>query len=150
MDYHSLTPYLWVSDMERSLAFYRDGVGLEVIEQMAHDGETTPFWAYLQSGNVTVMLGIYAGHIEEPKGEHGHDHGPPGRPDGFPSSHQDASGHRHFSPVHWVYAGDIDAVHARLIEHGYTPEGPPEMRPYGIRDFACFDPDGYPIIFGDP
>lgn len=148
MAHDIITPYFWVSDMATSLAFYRDGVGLAVVNQMAHDGEQTPFWAFLRSGNVSVMLSLYAGQVLEPAGEHGHDHGPGGRPDGYPAAHEDPSGHRHLSPVHWIYVSDLDASHARLVEHGFRPEGPPEMRPYGIRDFTCFDPDGYPLVFG--
>ena len=48
-------PYLRVADMARSLAFYVDGLGFEVVNS-SYD-ETGVFWASLRKDAAAVMIG---------------------------------------------------------------------------------------------
>jgi catechol 2,3-dioxygenase-like lactoylglutathione lyase family enzyme len=48
------TPLLNVANVERSLAFWRDGLGFEVIANWDHEGR--PAFARLRSGGAELML----------------------------------------------------------------------------------------------
>ena len=41
---------------------------------------------------------------------------------------------------------DVDAVYDEVRERGLEPHGPPEDRPYGVRDFSFTDPDGHQFV----
>jgi PhnB protein len=43
----------------------------------------------------------------------------------------------------YTYVEDVDAVYARAVAAGATPVRPPTDQPYGHRDAALLDPDGY-------
>lgn len=49
-----------------------------------------------------------------------------------------------------VSVEDVDAAYSELCNNGLTPEGPPEDRPYGVRDFALTDPDGHRLVVSMP
>lgn len=56
----SLMVIQYVHDMDRAVAFYRDGVGLELVTQSGG-------WSMLSCGDALLGLhGIYAGVIERP------------------------------------------------------------------------------------
>src|SRR5438309_1166660 len=42
---------------------------------------------------------------------------------------------------------DLDATYQEIIDAGLRPEGPPENRPWGQRDFRVLDPDGNMLEF---
>ncbi len=42
---------------------------------------------------------------------------------------------------------DVDAAYAEFTGRGLEALGPPEDRPYGVRDFGCKDPDGHHLVF---
>lgn len=46
-----------------------------------------------------------------------------------------------------VSVEDVDAAWSELSARGLESEGPPEDRPYGVRDFALSDPDGHRLVF---
>jgi len=46
-----------------------------------------------------------------------------------------------------VEASDLDDMYETLIARGFKPQGPPEERPWGIRDMHLMDPDGYLVEF---
>jgi catechol 2,3-dioxygenase-like lactoylglutathione lyase family enzyme len=46
-----------------------------------------------------------------------------------------------------IEASDLDEMYETLKSRGFEPEGPPEVRPWGERDFRVFDPDGYMVEF---
>jgi predicted enzyme related to lactoylglutathione lyase len=57
---HSLMVVLYVHDMQRAVAFYRDGIGLPVMTQSSG-------WSRMQCGDASIGLhGIDAGVTERP------------------------------------------------------------------------------------
>ena len=45
---------------------------------------------------------------------------------------------------------DVDRTYEEIRARGFEPEGPPENRPYGTRDFAFPDPDGHRLVVSMP
>jgi len=123
---------LGVSDLERALAFYRDGLGLQspgVIGTEFEGDETTPAGTAamfeLESG---VTLALY------PRTELLKDanlpFGPPA-PGEFSIGHLVAS------------RAEVDALLARAKETGATLTDEPHERPWGIYSGYFRDPDGH-------
>ena len=50
--------------------------------------------------------------------------------------------------IFWV--DDVDAMHARAVAAGMTPEAPPADAPWGERFFHLRDPDGHELSFARP
>jgi catechol 2,3-dioxygenase-like lactoylglutathione lyase family enzyme len=50
--------------------------------------------------------------------------------------------------IFWV--ADVDAVHARAVSAGHTPEMAPSDAPWGERYFHLRDPDGHELSFARP
>jgi catechol 2,3-dioxygenase-like lactoylglutathione lyase family enzyme len=42
---------------------------------------------------------------------------------------------------------DLRATYALLVERGVTPEGEPELKPWGLLEMTVHDPDGLALIF---
>jgi catechol 2,3-dioxygenase-like lactoylglutathione lyase family enzyme len=50
------------------------------------------------------------------------------------------------SPVITLLADDVEAVHARLLAHGVSPEAPPKVNTrFAIYHFFVRDPNGYAV-----
>jgi GNAT superfamily N-acetyltransferase len=47
-------PFFWVADIDRSLAFYADGLGFTKTREWIHDGKLK--WCWLELGDASVML----------------------------------------------------------------------------------------------
>jgi len=123
---------LAVDDLERALAFYRDGLGLEspgVIGTEFGGDETTPAGAAamfeLQGG---LVLALY------PRAELAKDASVPLGP---PATGEFSIGHAVATKA------DVDAVLARADAAGATVTGPPYERPWGIYSGYFRDPDGH-------
>ena len=124
-----------VSDMERALAFYRDGLGLRAIFDVRLDGPGleaatgTPG----ASGRMLGLLAPGAGKVciellgfEQPRSEHP----PPGR----------FTGYSNIS----LSVDDLDAAYAECIARGLRPLQKP-IEVGGVKMFFLADPDGTPI-----
>lgn len=48
------------------------------------------------------------------------------------------------------YVDDVDAMHARALVAGFTPEAKPRDAPWGERVFHLRDPDGHELSFARP
>lgn len=48
------------------------------------------------------------------------------------------------------YVDDVDAMHARAVAAGLTPEAAPRDAPWGERFFHLVDPDGHELSFARP
>lgn len=48
------------------------------------------------------------------------------------------------------YVDDVDAMHARALAAGLTPEAAPRDAPWGERFFHLRDPDGHELSFARP
>ncbi|MEM7305862.1 MAG: VOC family protein [Planctomycetota bacterium] len=121
-----LIPMLNVSDIERSLAFYRDALGFEVVSDLKAVKEWE--WALIRSGETELMLtqsdcdlGLYKG----------------------PEPEKDGS----WPALYYFYPEDVAALHAHVVERGYRPTEL-DVTFYGMREFGLRDPDGHALAFG--
>jgi catechol 2,3-dioxygenase-like lactoylglutathione lyase family enzyme len=121
-----LTPNLIVSDVERSVAFYRDVLGFTVPVTVP-DGSPYVF-AAVQSGPVEVFLNAPGPAVEEYPAFKG-------RPIGG-------------TLTLFIEVADIAHAHAEL-ESRVKIVMPLEHKWYGTTEFAFEDPDGYLITFAE-
>ena len=114
--------FLYVNDVVRSLEFYHEIVGAEVA-QVHTETEGGPITlAILRIGAFSLML-----HPQEPHAE-------------------EFVGQRVGIGMHLqIRVDDIDAFHQQCIEQGtfLAVSGDPVDQPWGWREFALKDPDGY-------
>lgn len=110
-------------DLERSLEFYRDGLGLPVISSWEHEGGGCLLDA---GGGVIELLGKPPGM----KTRGGWDFIPPTAK---------------FDLV--LEVSDADAWHATLVSRGLEPRSVPEDTSWGGRWFTILDPDETPVVF---
>ena len=113
---------LAVSDLEASLAFYRDRLGLEV--EAVYDD---PPYATLACAGARVSL-AEQGHPAEDR---------PGVLMTAPADRSEAA------VVLVLEVPDALAAHASLVAEGVTMLAPPFSPPWGGCRFFCVDPDGY-------
>ncbi len=115
-----VVPSLLVADMERTLAFYAR-LGFRLVGRHPADG--APEWAEVRRDDAVIQL-----HAEAPVGT-------PGTPV--------FSGTLYFHP---------DSVEALADEwRGLVPFAwGPEVMPWGQREMAVEDPDGYLLAFREP
>lgn len=111
---------VFVSDMHRSVAFYRDVLGLSLRFESSH-------WTEFSTECATLAL-----HMAEAPGSGGE------------HSADEAAG----SCRPGLRVPDLDAFHKRMIEHGVRClQGPTEL--FGARIAKYADPDGLPISVGE-
>lgn len=137
-------PYLRVADMARSLAFYVDGLGFEVVDKS--DDETGVFWASLRKDAATLMISNRPSRfLDFFEHEEGHFH-----------EHDDGEVHFHgadsvhdgaLNAVMFLYVDDVDAAYEELLGRGVHTVDAPADRFYGVREFLMKDPDGYYYAF---
>jgi len=111
-----------VFDLDRSLAFYREAFGLELVERLDFDDFTL---AYLRNGENDFELELTWNHDRAEPYDHG-------------------SGYGHLA----VVVDDLTGEHARLAAAGLSPRNVVEMKHAGrplARIFFVTDPDGYSI-----
>jgi catechol 2,3-dioxygenase-like lactoylglutathione lyase family enzyme len=122
----SLTPNLIVSDIERSLAFYRDILGFSV-ETTVPDASPYVF-AILRSGPVEVYLNSPGPALEE-----------------YPVLKDRPIGG---TLTLFIQMAGIHAAYEALQSRVNVVK-PLERTWYGVTEFACTDPDGYVITFAE-
>jgi catechol 2,3-dioxygenase-like lactoylglutathione lyase family enzyme len=120
---------LAVSDFERSLAFYRDVLGLEV-EALYED----PPYATLTAAGARLSLAEH-GHLAED------------RPGVTMTAPEDAS---KANVVIVLEVPDARAVYAELGSRGASFLAEPYEPPWGGCRFFCVDPDGYLVEIEQP
>jgi catechol 2,3-dioxygenase-like lactoylglutathione lyase family enzyme len=121
----SIAPFFIVSDVARTIAFYREKLGFELAFQ---EPEREPFFAILNrdGAQLFVKSDVDVTPLPNPK--------------------------RH-SFMRWdafVFAPDPDALAGEFIEHGANVTTPLEDTHDGLRGFELTDPDGYVLFFGRP
>jgi uncharacterized glyoxalase superfamily protein PhnB len=115
----SAGPSFTVSDIEKSLAFYRDVLGFTLKERWEQDGAL--HGVEMVAGSVTFWLG-------QDDWKKGRD-----RVKGL--------GFR----MYCATSQDVDALAQRIKAAGGTLTEEPTDRPWGGRDFGLLDPDGFAI-----
>jgi uncharacterized glyoxalase superfamily protein PhnB len=113
----TVAPTLTASDIEASLAFYRDVLGFTVTDEMKEDGRLVG--AELQAGNVSLWMSQddFAKGRDRKKGE------------GF--------------RLYCTTEQDIDALASAVKARGGRLLEEPHDSAWGSRAFAVADPDGF-------
>ena len=118
----SASPGFTVNDLEKSLAWYRDVVGFVVEERWEHEGKLAG--VQLRAGDVRFMIG-------QDDWKKGHDRK---KGDGF--------------RMYCTTTQDVDALAKKIEARGGALDQQPRDQPWGSRDFALTDPDGFRITIG--
>jgi len=121
----TMAPYFIVSDVARSLLFYRDLLGFEVIYET---DETRTFFAVLRRDGAMLFLKAEAGIDPLPN----------------------AARHPTFGWDSYSYTPDPDALAAEFAAKGAVFSRPLENTPDGLRGFELTDPDGHVLFYGRP
>ncbi len=117
----SLRMELFVSDLPRSVDFYRSVLGFEV-ERNEED------YAGVRDGDVVLGL-VPVTALPESGGP------------GF--TRAGLAGDRGVGVEIVLEVDDLAAAAARVTAAGYPMSEPPQRRPWGLTDFRLVDPDGY-------
>ncbi|HSD28807.1 MAG TPA: VOC family protein [Vicinamibacteria bacterium] len=115
----SASPSFTVNDLRRSLAFYRDKLGFTEKERWERDGALH---------GVELVAGAVSLFLAQDDWQKGRDR-------------VKGQGFR----IYCDTAQDIDALARRIQERGSTLAEEPKDQPWGGRDFAVVDPDGFKI-----
>ena len=119
-----LAPNLVVSQVERSIAFYRDVLGFTV---QATVPDASPYvFAIVQSGRVEIFLNAPDPAFAE-----------------YPALEGRSLGG---TLTLFIHVDDVRAAHEALKDR-VTIVMPLETKWYGVTEFAFTDPDGYVITF---
>lgn len=120
-----LFPIISTTDLDRSLAFWRDQLGGRVaFEWPGPDG--VPVYVGVDLGSSHIGIGLTPDPSRAPERASPHD--------------------RAISL--WVYTDEVDALVQRLREDGATVTAEPEDQPWGERVARVLDPDGNEVIVG--
>jgi uncharacterized glyoxalase superfamily protein PhnB len=115
----SITPFLTVNDLQASLAWYRDVLGFAVAEEYKMEDKVVG--VRLEAGSVQLMLGQ----------------------DDFAKGRDRVKGTA--LRFYCQTAQDIDALADAIRKRGGKLTQEPTDQPWGRRDFAVVDPDGFNI-----
>jgi catechol 2,3-dioxygenase-like lactoylglutathione lyase family enzyme len=121
----AISPCLIVSDVDQTIAFYRDKLGFESRFQ---EPDRNPFFAIIGRDGAQIFI----------KSER--DVAP------VPNSKR----HPHMRLDAFIYAPDPDALAAQFAAHGAAFSVPLKDTHDGLRGFEITDPDGYVLFFGRP
>jgi lactoylglutathione lyase len=116
---HRVMPSLTVSDLQASLAWYRDILGFTVAEEYQWDGQVRAI--RLQAGPTELMLGQ----------------------DDFAKGRDRAKGAG--LRLYCITPQDVDALAAAIQKRGGTLAQEVKDQSWGTRDFGVVDPDGFNI-----
>jgi catechol 2,3-dioxygenase-like lactoylglutathione lyase family enzyme len=121
----AISPSFIVSNVDETIAFYRDKLGFETRFQ---EPGRNPFVAIIGRDGAQIFVKSHGGVTPLPN----HERHPYMRWDAF------------------VYAPDPDALAAEFVDHGSVFSVPLKDTHDGLRGFEITDPDGYVLFFGRP
>jgi catechol 2,3-dioxygenase-like lactoylglutathione lyase family enzyme len=114
--------------MRKSLAFYRDVLGFEVVADSGNGDHSS--WVWVRNGDLHLML---------------NDQYEPGQePAEAPAERQ-----KWHHDTCLYFSADPDAVYEYLRTKNIDLK-PPDDAPYGMRQLYLNDPDGYNLCFQQP
>jgi len=134
-----------VTDMQKSLAFYRDRLGFTMKESFPNEG--APMWASLVLEGQNIMLGqaMPAATCEQMHAKN------PAAAKFWGKQAAMFAEQKHGVGVNlYVHVKDVDAFAAMIAAKGLKPDLPPTSQFYGLRDIVVTDPDGYTLTFYTP
>jgi catechol 2,3-dioxygenase-like lactoylglutathione lyase family enzyme len=114
-----LVPLLYVSEMDRSAAFYDNKLGFEITQHWEPEGKM--LWCMLKRGDAELML-------QQADAKDGPAEG------------------RGRGVMFFFWCNDADAMHAELVANGLKLD-PPSVAFYGMKQLFLKDPDGYELCF---
>jgi catechol 2,3-dioxygenase-like lactoylglutathione lyase family enzyme len=120
-----ISPFFIVSNVDQTIAFYRDKLGFETRFQQPN---RNPFFAIVGRGGAQLFV----------------------KSDERISPLPNAMRHPEMRWDAFVYAPDPDALAAEFAEMGATFSVVLKDTHDGLRGFEISDPDGYVIFFGRP
>ena len=120
-----ICPLISVFNMPRSLSFYRDVLGFEIVSDSGN-GENSS-WVWIRLNDADLML--------NDQYEPGHQ--PPAPPPERQKWHRDTC---------LYFGADPDAVYEYLRSRGMSIDPPKDAR-YEMRQLYLNDPDGYKLCF---
>jgi catechol 2,3-dioxygenase-like lactoylglutathione lyase family enzyme len=122
----SISPFFIVNRVDRSISFYRDKLGFEVMFQEPPAPDKDPFFAIVIRDGVMIFL--------------------KGSGDPLPN------GTRYYWAKWDAYVGvpDPDALADEFSGRGTAFSEPLQDTSSGLRGFEITDPDGYVLFFGRP
>ena len=129
MEFRGMTPLISVFDMPRSLAFYREILGFQVVSDSGNGDNSS--WVWLRKDGVDLML---------------NDQYEPGR---VPSNPPPERTEWHHDICLYFGCEDTDAAYQYLRSKNLSLQ-PPKVAPYGTKQLYFQDPDGYNLCFQWP
>jgi catechol 2,3-dioxygenase-like lactoylglutathione lyase family enzyme len=125
----AISPFFIVSNVDRTIAFYRDQLGFETRFQQP---DNSPFFAILGRDGAQIFVKSEKGVAPQPNSKR----------------------HPHLRWDAYVYAPDPDALAGefshRSSDNGAASSVPLKDTHDGLRGFEIRDPDGYVLFFGRP
>ncbi len=120
-----ISPFFIVSNVDQTIAFYRDKLGFETRFQ---EPDRDPFFAILGRGGAQLFVKSEKNISPVPN----------------------ATRHPHMRWDAFVYVPDPDVLAAEFLSLGATFSVPLMDTHDGLRGFEISDPDGYVIFLGRP
>jgi catechol 2,3-dioxygenase-like lactoylglutathione lyase family enzyme len=121
----AISPFFIVSNVDESIAFYRDKLGFET---RFREPDRNPIFAIIGRDGAQLFVKSDKDALPLPNRKR------------HPSMRWDA----------FVYAPDPDALAAEFADHGVAFSAPLENTHDRLRGFEICDPDGYVLFFGRP
>jgi catechol 2,3-dioxygenase-like lactoylglutathione lyase family enzyme len=121
----AISPSFIVSNVDQTIAFYRDKLGFETRLQQP---DRNPFFAIIGRDGAQIFIKSEKDIMPVPNSKR----------------------HPHMRLDAFVYAPDPDALAAEFADHGATFSVPLKDTHDGLRGFEIRDPDGYVLFFGRP
>jgi len=121
----AISPFFIVSNVDRTIAFYRERLGFETTFQ---EPDRNPFFAIIRRDGAQILL----------------------KSDGDVAPLPNAKRHPSMRWDAFVYAPDPDALAAEFVDQGAAFSAPLAETHDGLRGFELTDPDGYVLFFGRP
>ena len=121
----AISPCFVVTDVEQTIAFYRDKLGFE---SRFEQPERHPFFAIVGRDGAQLFVKSEGGILPQPN----------------------SSRHSHLRLDAFIYAPDPDALAAEFAANDVTFSKPLQDTHDGLRGFEVRDPDGYVLFFGRP
>ena len=126
LELERVCPLLQVFDMPRSIAFYRDMLGFEIVATSQPGNHFD--WAFLKLNDAELMLNTAYEADERPSD-----------PDPVRMA-------AHVDTVLYFGCRDVDAAHGFLRAQGLDVSEP-VITHYGMKKLYLMDPDGYNLCF---
>ncbi|HEY2823004.1 MAG TPA: VOC family protein [Candidatus Acidoferrum sp.] len=121
----AISPSFIVTDVDRTITFYRDKLGFETALRAPDQGA---FFAIIRRDGAQIFIKSEAGIAPQPNSKR----------------------HPHLRLDAFVYVEEPDVLAAEFAGNGTEFSAPLEDTHEGLRGFEVTDPDGYVLFFGRP